>query len=118
MTEQDDKRPGRQVQALLANDHEFLRPLVQTVLQELLEAEMTEALGAAKGERSPGRLGYRSGHYERNLVTRVGSLELRVPQDRRGRFSTELFERYQLEREGLGGGLSRKVRPRGQHPQG
>ena len=29
------------------------------------------------------------------LVTRVGALELRVPQDRHGRFSTELFERYQ-----------------------
>ena len=38
---------------------------------------------------------YRSGYYVRNLVTRVGKLELRVPQDRQGRFSTQLFERYQ-----------------------
>ena len=42
-----------------------------------------------------GRLGYRSGYYDRTLITRVGKLELRVPQDRAGRFSTELFERYQ-----------------------
>jgi putative transposase len=35
-----------EVKALLAEDRDFLRPLVQAVLQELLEAEMTEALGA------------------------------------------------------------------------
>jgi putative transposase len=56
---------------------------------------MSEALGAEKGERTPQRLGYRAGYYRRTLVTRVGKLELRVPQDRAGRFSTELFERYQ-----------------------
>jgi len=56
---------------------------------------MTEALSAEKGERTDGRLGYRSGYYQRALITRVGTLELRVPQDRAGRFSTELFERYQ-----------------------
>src|ERR687897_882547 len=84
-----------EVKALLAADRNFLRPLVQAVLQELLEAEMTEALCAEKGERTPSRLGLRSGYDGRTLVTRVGKLELRVPQDRHGRFSTELFERYQ-----------------------
>jgi hypothetical protein len=60
---------------------------------------MTEALGAAKGERTPARLGYRSGYYDRTLVSRVGKLEPSVPQDRDdGRFSTELFERYQQVR--------------------
>ena len=54
-----------EVKALLAEDQDLLRPLVQAVLQELLEAEMTEALGAAKGARTPARLGYRSGYYER-----------------------------------------------------
>jgi putative transposase len=87
--------------ALLAEDRDFLRPLVQAVLQELLEAEMTEALGAEKGERTPLRLGHRSGYYGRTLVTRVGKLELRVPQDRQGRFSTELFERYQRSEKAL-----------------
>ena len=56
---------------------------------------MSEAVGAEKGERTAGRQGYRSGYYGRTLITRVGKLELRVPQDRMGRFSTELFERYQ-----------------------
>jgi putative transposase len=89
------------VKALLSADQDFLRPLVQAVLQELLEAEMTEALGAEKGERTPQRLGHRSGYYGRTLITRVGKLELRVPQDRAGRFSTELFERYQRSEKAL-----------------
>jgi transposase-like protein len=55
---------------------------------------MEEALQAEKGERSEGRLGYRSGYYGRSLITRVGKLELRVPQDRQGRFRSEVFERY------------------------
>jgi len=90
-----------EVKALLAADRDFLRPLVQTILQELLEAEMTEAVGAEKGARTPARLGYRSGYYDRTLITRVGKLELRVPQDRAGRFSTELFERYQRSEKAL-----------------
>src|ERR1700757_626138 len=69
-------------------------------------AEMTEALGAGKGERSAGRLGYRSGYYGRTPITRVGKLELRVPQDRAGRFSTELFERYQRSERALGAALA------------
>ncbi|WP_292444886.1 transposase [Mesorhizobium sp.] len=47
---------------------------------------MDEALVASKGERIPERLSYRSGHYGSTLITRVGKLELRVPQDRAGRF--------------------------------
>ena len=70
-------------------------------MQEMLEAEMTDALGAEKGERTMARLGYRSGYYSRTLITRVGKLELRVPQDRDGRFSTELFERYQRSEQAL-----------------
>src|SRR6201987_5597954 len=62
---------------------------------------MTEALGAEKGERTAGRQGYRSGYYGRTLITRIGKLELRVPQDRARRFSTELFERYQRSEAAL-----------------
>src|SRR5687767_12868737 len=54
-----------------------------------------------EGERTSARLGYRSGYYTRTLITRVGKLELRVPQDRQGRFSTELFERYQRSEKAL-----------------
>lgn len=79
----------------LVENEDFLKPLIQLVLQEVLEAEMEGIIGAGKGERTMSRRGYRSGYYQRSLVTRVGKLELQVPQDRQGRFSTEIFERYQ-----------------------
>ena len=79
--------------ALVADD--VFRELLRGTIQQVLEAEMDEAVGAGKWERTDGRLGYRSGYRGRTLMTRVGKLELRVPQDRAGRFSTELFERYQ-----------------------
>src|SRR6201994_2098305 len=101
MTSKKVKSGTIDVKALLAGDEEFLRSLVRAALQEVLEVEMTEALGAEKGERSAGRLGYRSGYYGRTPITRVGKLELRVPQDRAGRFSTELFERYQRSERAL-----------------
>jgi putative transposase len=80
---------------------EGFREVLQGVVQEVLEAEMDEALGAGKWERTQARVGYRSGYYSRTLVTRVGKLELRVPQDRHGRFSTEVFERYQRSEKAL-----------------
>lgn len=91
----------KEIKELLAEEEDYLRPLVGLVVQEVLEAEMSEVLGAQKGERTGGRMGYRSGYYVRNLVTRVGRLELRVPQDRQGRFSTQLFERYQRSEKAL-----------------
>ena len=60
MTKRQGKSGTIDVKALLAEDEEFLRALVRTALQEVLEAEMTEALGAEKGERAAGRQGYRS----------------------------------------------------------
>ena len=39
-------------------------------------------------------------------MTRVGKLELRVPQDRQGRFRTEVFERYQRNEKALVGALT------------
>jgi transposase-like protein len=101
MTEKKVSAGSLDMKALLAEDPDFVRTLVRTAVQEVLEAEMTAALGAEKGERTDGRVGYRSGYYGRTLITRVGKLELRVPQDREGRFSTELFERYQRSERAL-----------------
>jgi len=90
----------------LVKEGDYLRTVVEEVMQQVLEAEMDEALGAEKGERTPNRQGYRSGHYPRTLITRVGKLELRVPQDRQGRFRTEVFERYQRSEKALVGALA------------
>lgn len=93
------KRGG--AEQALAEDKDLVQRLVQEALQQILEGDMQEALQAGKGERVEGRLGYRSGYYVRSLVTRVGKLELRVPQDRQGRFRTEVFERYQRSEKAL-----------------
>jgi putative transposase len=109
MTPKKDKPKERAWKASLieaVKEENFLRPLVEQIVQQLLEAEMDETLGAEKSERTPNRLGYRSGHYPRTLVTRVGKLELRVPQDRHGRFRTEVFERYQRSEKALVGSLA------------
>lgn len=90
-----------ELKGLLEGEQDILKELVRTVVQQTLEAEMDAALGAAKGERTEGRLGYRSGYYGRTLITRVGKLELRVPQDRQGQFSTQVFERYQRSEKAL-----------------
>src|SRR5581483_3764964 len=84
-----------EVKQILAEDQDLLKAIVTATLQQTLEADMDEVLGAEKNERTPNRLGYRSGYYGRTLITRVGKIELRVPQDRQGRFRTEVFERYQ-----------------------
>jgi len=93
------------VEALNEQDDVFRR-LLERVIQDVLEAEMDETVGAEKSERTGTRRGYRSGYYGRTLVTRVGKLELRVPQDRQGRFRTEVFERYQRSEKALVGTLA------------
>jgi putative transposase len=106
MTKGEGKGEGIDLKGLLAGDEDFIRAAVEALVQAALEAEMSEAIGAEKGERSATRVSYRSGYYGRSLITRVGTLELRVPQDRMGRFSTELFARYQRSEKALVGTLA------------
>jgi putative transposase len=101
MAEGDGTGLASVAQAALVDDPEFLRGLVERAVQAVLEAEMEAHLGAARYERSEHRAGYRNGSKSRQLRTRVGTLELRVPQDREGTFSTELFTRYQRSEQAL-----------------
>ena len=101
MTQKKDNAKSPDWKEIFGSGPDGLRALVQQVVQEVLEAEMDEAVGAQKNERTTERLGYRAGYYTRTLVTRVGKLVLRVPQDRQGRFRTEVFERYQRSEKAL-----------------
>jgi putative transposase len=101
MAQKKSTSEGLNWKALLGEEKEFFRTVIQEVVQQVLESEMEETLQAAKGERTESRQGYRSGYYSRSLVTRVGRLELRVPQDRGGNFSTQVFERYQRSEKAL-----------------
>ena len=89
------------VQEVLTDDPDFLRGIVETVIQEILEMEMTQHIGAAPYERGKDRKGQRNGYKPRILRTRVGRLNLLVPQDREGTFSTSLFGRYQRSEKAL-----------------
>ena len=79
----------------LLTGQDGLARLLESVQNQVLEAQMAEALGAKKHERNETRTGYRNGYRTRQLYTRVGHLTLQVPQTRNGKFSKEIFRRYQ-----------------------
>jgi putative transposase len=90
-----------QMKSVLMAQPDFLMPVVQEAVQAMLEVEMEEYFQAGKHERNEERLGYRSGYYRRRLITRVGTIVLRVPQDRAVHSSTQVFEQYQLSEKAL-----------------
>jgi putative transposase len=79
--------------------HEHLRALtrdaVRVVIEEVMREELKQFLGAAWGECTPERKGYRNGTSTRDLATASGPIEdLEVPRDREGHFHTQVFDRY------------------------
>jgi putative transposase len=68
---------------------------MRVVIEEVMREELEQCLGAAWGEITPERKGYRNGSYSRDLVTKTGRIEdLSVPRDREGVFHSQVFERY------------------------
>jgi putative transposase len=80
---------------------DLLRAMVQRLVQETLQAEFDQFIGAGPFERGPDRRGWRNGYKPRTLKTRVGKLMLRIPQDREGRFQPSIFERYERSEKAL-----------------
>jgi putative transposase len=70
-----------------------VRQAAETVYQALIEAELTDAIGAGLHERSDTRSNQRNGHRSRILSTTAGDLELRIPKLRTGSFFPSLLER-------------------------
>jgi transposase-like protein len=90
------------IQGLILGDRdEAIRQLIESIFNDVLNAEMGEHLQAGKYERTEKRSGSRNGYYERELTMRVGTLSLRVPRDREGAFETAIFERYQRNEKAL-----------------
>lgn len=81
--------------ARLHAPEELLRTMFAEVLQTAVASEFERFMGAGPYERTESRTGWRNGYKRRTLKTRVGSIEMRIPHDRDGRFSPSLFERYQ-----------------------
>jgi putative transposase len=91
--------------------HEHLRALarnaVRVVIEEVMREELRLFLGAAWGESTPERKGYRNGSYTRDLATSSGPIEdLAVPRDREGQFHTQVFDRYQRYEPQVAEGLT------------
>jgi putative transposase len=70
----------------LAIDSDFLREGLRVLIQSVIEAEVTQRVGAQPYERSPERTNQRNGYRERPYATRVGELDLRIPKLREGTY--------------------------------
>ena len=70
----------------------LIREAVELVLQELIEAEAAEAIGAGRYERNDARSAERNGHRPRLLATQAGDLELKIPKLRKGSFFPSILE--------------------------
>lgn len=91
----------RNLLSSLLSDKNGVAALLEGVLNQILDAQATEQVGAERYERAEERVAYRNGYRSRQLYTRVGPLTLRVPQLRDGQFSTEIFSRYQRSEQAL-----------------
>lgn len=100
MAQYDCKIKSTELVELLSNN-EGMTNLVSSIVNQILEQEMTEYIGVDKHQHSTDRPDYRNGYRVRQLYTRVGKLTLRVPQTRTGDFSTEVFNRYQRNEQAL-----------------
>ena len=82
-------------------DNKIARDILTKLFNQLMEKERDEYLENEAYQRDPDRKTYRNGYYDRAYTTKIGSITLRVPRTRDGKFSTELFERYQRNEKAL-----------------
>ena len=74
MTTRKLKAVAPRLEALIAQDRDLIKSLVKEALDQILQAEMSECVGAEPGERTELRTGYRAGYYSRGSITRVGKI--------------------------------------------
>ena len=80
---------------------------VRVVIEEVMREELEQCLGAAWGECTAERKGYRNGTYTRDLATSSGPIkDLEVPRDREGTFHTQVFDRYNCYEAQVAEGLT------------
>ena len=97
----DSSKMATQWQQALVDQPDFLQAIIQSAIQEILNSQFKGFIGALPYERSSKRRAIRNGAYQRELKTRVGSIELNVCRDREGEFKTDLFDRYQRSEKAL-----------------
>jgi len=80
---------------------EGMAKFLESILNQVLKAQATEQIKAEPYEKTEEREDYRNGYCKRELDTRVGNIMLRVPRFRHGKFTTDLFQRYQRSEQAL-----------------
>ena len=80
---------------------EAFSKLLESILNQVLDIQSTEQIGAKRYERNGMRKAYRNGIRERQMTTRIGTIVLDVPRHRQGHFQTDLFDRYQRSEQAL-----------------
>ena len=71
---------------------DFVRESLRWMVGELMEAEVSELIGAEHGERTADRATHRNGYRPRRWDTRAGELELQIPKLRRGSYFPSFLE--------------------------
>src|SRR4051812_12203524 len=82
------------VRQVLRDEHaDVIRESVRVVVQEIMEAEVSEQIGAEHGERRPDdRVTHRNGYRPRRWDTRAGEIELQIPKLRQGSYFPSLLQ--------------------------
>jgi transposase-like protein len=75
-----------------ADDGDFLRELIGSAAQRLMELEVENVAGAGYGERNPDRQAHRNGYRQRSWQTRAGEIDLKVPKLRQGSYFPSFLE--------------------------
>jgi putative transposase len=117
----EDRMAGLETvrKAIAEGDADFLGEGVRVLAQAVMEAEVSELTGAAKGERAPDRrLTSRNGYRERRWDTRVGTLDLSIPRVRDGSYFPSLLETKAAGGAGSPGGRPGGLRPGRLDPPG
>ena len=76
------------VRKVLVDEHaDVVRESVRWLAQQLMEVEVSELIGAERGERRPeDRATHRNGYRARRWDTRAGEIELQIPKIRQGSY--------------------------------
>jgi putative transposase len=78
----------------MSDEHaDLLRESLRWMVQQLMEVEVSELIGAELGERTPDRATHRNGYRSRRWDTRAGEIELQIPKLRRGSYFRRFWSR-------------------------
>jgi Transposase and inactivated derivatives len=101
-----------------STDGDFLRSVAEHTLPRLMDFEVEALIGAARHERSEARTTYRNGSRPRQLDTRLGTLDLKIPKRRQGSYFPAVLEPRKTAEKALTAVIQDSLDPGRLHAQG